>query len=507
MNKPVYEKIAKSPRRGGPLSMLEAGTRPMASRAPRDRNTLLASWTRLLCQIAAGSLCAAWAGAIPFQAEAAEKPNIMVIMVDDIGVGDFGFSGGLEIPTPHIDRLAAEGMVFANAYAAPACAPSRVALMTGSYPTRFGIEDNRPLDGPLGGLDVNLTTLADYLRDAGYHTRLIGKWHLGQGPHFEFAPRNRGFDEFFGFIGSGNHMTYFDPVLSRNGEVSTHEGYIADLFTDEARDFLRQPQERPFFLHLAYLDAHVPQAAKEEFLDRFSYLPPRRRMAAAIIANLDDQIGLLMETLKETGLHDRTLIFFLSDNGAQPFVLGTSNGPHRGTKFETLEGGIRIPFAVRWPGVIPAGGTYEPLVHVCDVFSTTMVAAGLDVPEDVDGVDLIPFITGRKEGVPHERIFAIFNDHDEWRIPGRDTNLARPLRAVREGDFKLLMEGDNPPELYDLTQDPGEWRDLADRYPERVEALRQAYEDWYTGMIPQVVPDAHPVYGRFKFMEPRGRKR
>lgn len=496
MISPTCEAVRKSLNRMIPPSVFTSDDDPVEGRAPRVRCGTRISRMQRLCQWTAGTVCTAWAGAVSCEAEAVEQPNIIAIMVDDIGVGDFGFSGGLDIPTPHIDQLAAEGVVFVNAYAAPACAPSRVALMTGCYPTRFGIEDNRPLDGPLGGLDVNQLTLGDYLRDAGYHTRLIGKWHLGRGPDLEFTPNNRGFDEFFGFIGSGNHMRYFDPVISRNGELSTHTGYIADIFTQEAREFLQQPHERPFFLHLAYLDAHVPQAAKQEFLDRFSYMFPRRQMAAAIIANLDDQIGLLMETLKETGLDENTLIFFMSDNGAHPRELGTSNGPHRGLKFETLEGGIRIPFAIRWPGVIPSDGTFEPMVHVFDVFSTSLAAAGLDLPEVVDGVDLLPFITGQQEGVPHERIYAIFNDIREWRIPGRDTNLARSLRAVREGEFKLLIIGDSPPELYHMAQDPGEWRNLADRYPERVESLRRAYEDWYATMIPQVVPDDHPLYGR-----------
>lgn len=486
-----------------PSTMFEKVMAHMEGPGPRYRRSSPGSWMQRLCQITAGSLCAAWAGAVPCAAEAAQQPNVIAILVDDIGVGDFGFSGGREIPTPHIDRLAAEGVVFANAHATPACAPSRVALMTGMYPGRFGIEDNRPLDGPTGGLDVNAVTLADYLRAAGYHTRMVGKWHLGRGQHFQFAPRNRGFDEFFGFFGSGNNMTYFDPLLSRNGVESRYEGYMADIFTEEVNQFLREPKDESFFIHLAYLDAHVPQAAKQVFLDRFSYMPPRRQMAAAIIANLDDQIGLLMDTLKETGLDENTLIFFMSDNGAQPRVLGTSNGPHRGAKFEVLEGGTRVPFAMRWPGVIPEGLRYEPKVHIFDVFSTSLAAAGLDVPVEVDGVDLIPYVLGRKEGVPHHRLFSIWNDHDEWRIPGRDTNLARPFRAVREGDMKLLMIDDNPPELYHLRRDPGEWRDLAGQYRGRVDVLRAAYEAWYAEMSPQVVPDDHPVYGRFKFMEPR----
>ncbi len=435
---------------------------------------------------------------------AADRPNILLVVVDDAGVGDFGFSGGKDFPTPNIDRLAAEGVTFANGYVLPSCSPTRAALLTGRYPQRFGIEDNRPLDGPRDGMDVREVTLPQRLREAGYHTRLVGKWHLGKGEHFEYAPRNRGFDEFFGYFGAS--CVYFDPTLSRNGQESKRPGYITDLLTDEACRFLREKHDRPFFLHLAHMAAHLPQAAKPEDLQRVSHLAGKRQMAAAILANLDDNMGRLLATLKDTGLDANTLLFFLSDNGGEPPVLGTSNGPHRGMKFDVLEGGIRVPFALRWPGHIAGGRTYAPMVHATDVFATALAAAGLARPDCVDGVDLAPFLQGQRDGAPHQRLFWLYNDHKEWRIPGRDTNLARPLRAAREGDEKLVVEGDNPPELYDLARDPGETNNLAAARPERVAALRQTYDAWRTQMKPQVIPDDHPVYGRYKTMKPATRK-
>ena len=229
-----------------------------------------------------------------------------------------------------------------------------------------------------------------------------------------------------------------------------------------------------------------------------SHLAGKRQMAAAILTNLDDNMGRLLATLKETGLDANTLLFFLSDNGGEPPVLGTSNGPHRGMKFDVLEGGIRVPFAARWPAALPAGLTYGPMVHATDVFATALAAAGIARPDNVDGVDLAPFLKGRLDGVPHERLFWLYNDHKEWRIPGRDTNLARPLRAVREGTEKLVVEGDNPPELYDLARDPGETNNLASARPARVAVLRQAYDAWRSEMRPQVIPDDHPLYGRYK---------
>jgi arylsulfatase A-like enzyme len=345
-------------------------------------------------------------------------------------------------------------------------------------------------------------TLPAKLREAGYQTALIGKWHLGKGGRSEFAPRNRGFDEFFGYFGASGR--YVDPVLSRNGKEEVRKGYITDILTDEACVFLKRKQEgKPFFLHLAHMAAHLPQEARPEDLARVSSLGGKRRTCAAIIRNLDDNIGRLMATLKETGLDEKTLVFFLSDNGGEPPVLATTNGPLRGMKFDVLEGGIRVPFLVRWPGRIARGKSFEPMVHVMDVFSTSLAAAGVKVPANVDGVDLLPYlsVSGAKETVPHERLCWIYNDHKEWRIPGRDTNLARPLRAIREGNWKLVMEGSNAPELYAIDADPGEARNMAAGHGDVVARLQQEFQAWKAEMKPQVIAEDHPLYGRYKGMK------
>lgn len=426
------------------------------------------------------------------------KPNIIVILVDDIGVGDFGFSGGQDFPTPNIDRLAREGVVFSNGYAMPSCSPTRAALLTGRYPQRFGIEDNRPLDGPNEGMDVSQVTLPMKLKASGYATSLIGKWHLGKGKLFEFAPRNRGFDEFFGYFGAAGQ--YVDPVLSRNGVEEKCKGYNTDILTDEACRYIRGHQDKPFFMHLAYMAAHLPQVARPQDLARVSHLSGVRQRGAAIIVNLDDNIGRLLDTLKQIGQDERTLVFFLSDNGAEPALLGTTNGPHRGQKFDVLEGGIRVPFALRWPGMVPPEKTYKPMVHVFDIFTTVLAAAGVEPGDCVDGVDLMPYILGKIAGIPHCQLFWLYNDHKEWRIPGRDTNLARPLRAVREGNIKLLMEGNNAPEIYNLCADPGEGSNLAAQDAECIQRLKRDYETWREQMKPQVISDDHPLYGRYKTM-------
>jgi len=427
---------------------------------------------------------------------AAERPNVIVILVDDIGVGDFGFSGGSDFPTPNIDRLARGGVIFRNGYAMPSCSPTRAALLTGRYPQRFGIEDNRPLDGPDGGMDVKEVTLPMRLKASGYKTFLIGKWHLGKGKRFEFAPRNRGFDEFFGYFGAA--CQYVDPVLSRNGREEKHQGYNTDLLTEEACRVIRSPHDKPFFLHLAYMAAHLPQVARPQDLARVPHLSGLRQRCAAIVVNLDDNIGRVLGALSEAGLEERTLIFFLSDNGAEPAVLGTTNGPHRGQKFDVLEGGIRVPFALRWPGVVPAGKSYGPMVHVFDVFTTVLAAAGAECPSSLDGVDLLPYLLGAKDGAPHRQLCWLYNDHKEWRIPGRDTNLARPLCALREDNLKLVMEGGHPPELYDVSADPGETNNLAAGASNRVARMRSDFEGWRRQMVPQVIADSHPLYGRYK---------
>jgi arylsulfatase A-like enzyme len=423
------------------------------------------------------------------------KPNIILVLVDDAGIGDFGFSGGKEFPTPNIDRLASEGCVFSSAYVNPMCSPTRAALLTGRYTQRFGIEDNRPLDGNLTGMDLKEVLLPQKLKEVGYHTRLIGKWHLGEGKEGEFKPTNRGFDEFYGYYGAAGR--YVNPIMDRNGQLEPTHGYNTDLLTDETCKFLRQQHTQPFFLHLAYMAVHFPQEAQQKDLDRVSHLSGKRQTCAAILTNLDDNIGRILTTLKETQLDEKTLLFFISDNGGEPSILGSTNGPHRGEKFSVHEGGIHIPFAMRWPGTIPAGSKYDGMVHGFDLFTTSLTAAGGSVGTGtvIDGVDLLPHALGKNTNPAHENLCWLVGDHKEWRIVGRDTNLARKFKAIREGNLKLIQQGDSPPELYDLSQDPAEAANLAAQKPEKVADLIQKYEKWRGQMKPQIIPEDHPIYG------------
>jgi len=420
------------------------------------------------------------------------SPNVVVILVDDLGVGDCGFSGGTDIPTPNLDRLAREGAVCTSGYVTPSCSPTRAAILTGRYPSRFGIEDNRPLDGPTAALDRGEVLLPQLLHDRGYATALVGKWHLGQG---DYGPLARGFAEFSGWIGASGK--YIDPPLrhDRAPEPKAAAGWVDDILAERAATFIRGHAEKPFFLHIAFMAAHLKQEAYPDDLARFMHLDGKRRMAAAIVSRMDRAVGRVLDALHDAGLDERTLVFFLSDNGGEPPVLGTSNGPHHGQKFDVLEGGIRVPFVVRWPGVVPAGTRFAPMVHGMDVFATAAAVAGAVPPQPLDGVDLVPFLRGDRVGVPHERLFWVYNLHSDWRRTDQDTNLARRLLAVREGDWKLVVAGDDPPQLYDVAADPGETRDLAAAEPVRAATLRQAVTEWDAGMVRQVIPAEHPIYG------------
>ncbi len=297
--------------------------------------------------------------------------------------------------------------------------------------------------------------------------------------NFEYAPRNRGFDDFFGYFGAFG--VYVNPTFSRNGVESVYQGYSTDILTTEACDYIEQQKAHPFFLHLAYTAAHLKQEAKPADLVRFAHLPPRRQMAAAIISNLDENMGRLLAALRQSGLDERTLLFFASDNGGEPLILGTLNGPFRGQKFDVYEGGIRVPFAVRWPGKIPAGRTFSNTVSLMDIFATSVKAAGAAPPPALDGVDLLPFLQGRLKGPPHEALFWRTTDHSKWRVlpPAKLPH----FEAMRQGDWKLVLLPNSPPQLFNLGEDPGEIRNVAAQHPDRLRELQKRLTEWRRTLV------------------------
>ena len=408
-------------------------------------------------------------------ADPSRRPNVLVIVADDLGYADVGFHGCQDIPTPHIDALAASGVVCTQGYVSgPYCSPTRAGLLTGRYQQRFGHEFNA--GGPGGGLPVDQVTLADRLSRAGYDTALVGKWHLGAKP--EFHPLVRGFGTFFGFLG-GNH-SYLPrsagahPIL-RDREPVAEQEYLTDAFAREAVTFLDRPHERPFFLYLAFNAVHTPMEADDARLARFAAIAdPRRRTYAAMLTAMDDAIGRVRTTLRDRGLERDTLVFFFSDNGgptmATTAINGSSNAPLRGSKRQTLDGGIHVPFVVSWPGTLQPGRYERPVIQL-DVAPTALAAAGIPTEDaGFDGVDILPHLTGRIAAEPHATLF--------WRFGAQ--------MAIRRGDWKLVRWGPTEkldanetwPKLFHLAVDPGETRDLAAHEPARVAELEAAWGVW-----------------------------
>ena len=407
---------------------------------------------------------------VPARAQGTQ-PNVVIVVADDLGYGDVGFHGCKDIPTPNLDRLAAGGVRFTNGYVTgPYCSPTRAALLTGRYQQRFGHEFNPGGGMGQAGLPVDQATVADRLKRAGYRTALIGKWHLGGQP--QFHPNKRGFDEFFGFLGGANAFLPRNgavPNIERNGTPVEEKEYLTDALTREALGFVERNRARPFMLYLAFNAVHTPMHADEARLKRFESIPDmRRRTYAAMLSAMDDGVGRVMEKLRSAGLEEKTLVFFFSDNGG-PTMQGTSingsrNDPLRGSKRTTLEGGLRVPFVVSWKGRLPAGKVYEQPVAQIDVAPTALAAAGVELKAEIEGVDLLPFLTGRSQGNPHEALY--------WRFG--------EMMAVRQGDWKLVKYDATPAKLYNLAKDIGESTDLSSSEGERAKAMQASWEKWNT---------------------------
>lgn len=424
------------------------------------------------------------------------KPNVLLILIDDVGWADIGCYGCKDIPTPNLDAMARGGVRFTNAYvSAPLCSPTRAGLVTGRYQQRFGHEFNPGGGGVnLGfefGLPLSETTIADCLKKAGYATGMVGKWHLGQAPKYQ--PTARGFDEFFGFLG-GAHP-YFaaegagkaragNPIMRGKERIEEKE-YLTDAFTREACAFIDRHKGEPFFLYLPYNAAHAPMQAPQKYLDKFAHIADeRRRTHAAMMSCMDDGIGKVMARLKEDGLDESTLVLFVSDNGGPTRSTTSGNGPLRGYKAQVYEGGIRVPMIVRWPGRVPAGKVYDEPASSLDFFATAAAAAGADVTAErpLDGVNLVPYLDGKKAGPPHEYLF--------WRM-GQQS-------AVRKGNWKLVKIGAQPPALYDLATDIGESKDLAGEKPDVRDPLTKALAEWDKQLV-------KPLWGG-RAAQPRAKK-
>ncbi|TWU38255.1 sulfatase-like hydrolase/transferase [Novipirellula artificiosorum] len=459
--------------------------------------------------------------AMAAMASAAEQPNLIILFADDLGYGELSCQGNPEIPTPHIDSIANHGVRFTAGYVAgPNCSPSRAGLLTGRIPTRFGYEFN-PIgavnEQPGIGLPAAEVTIAETLQNAGYTTGLIGKWH--QGGTADFHPFRHGFDEFFGFMHEGHYfvpppyqgvttmlrrktlpggmtgrwvgkkgLIYTDHMggnepdydadnpITRGGQPVVETEYLTDALTREAVDFIDRHDDKPFFLYLAYNAVHSPLQGAKAYMEKFSHIEDlHRRIFAAMLANLDDSVGAVMKQLRQSGLEENTIVFFLSDNGGPTRELTSSNLPLRGSKGTMYEGGLRVPFMVQWKATIPPGQVYAKPVSSFDIYATAAAnSVGVAAPNQIEGVDLIPFLTGKDDGIPHETLF--------WRQGDK--------AALRHGNWKLVRMGERKApgdarwELYDLTKDLSEQTNLAESHRERLAELVELWERMNGEMSP-----------------------
>lgn len=439
-------------------------------------------WSRRAFLAMTGAGAMAWAmgetGTSP-----PRRPNVILVVSDDQGSRDLGCYGASDLHTPHLDALAARGILFDQFYvASPICSPSRGALLTGRYPRRNGLETNA---GGENGLPADEVTLANLFKDAGYHTALFGKWHLGMSD--AMSPSARGFDEFFGHkegcIDNYSHFFYWSGPnrhdLWRNNDRVHEDGvFFPDLVTREALRFLEEHREQPFFLYLPYNMPHYPMQAKPEFDALYEGMEQPRRRYAAFVSTLDDCVGRVVEKVDSLGLRGNTIILFLSDNGhsveERAFHGGGSAGPFRGHKFTLWEGGIRTPCILSWPGAVPEGYVQAGTVSSMDWLPTLAAYCGLNRPErTVDGKDLSGFLgKGAIDGL-HGELHWMVGHH--W--------------AVRKGSWKLLAgipgnkgeesaQADRGPFLVNLEDDPGETLNLAAAHADVVNELTRLHERW-----------------------------
>ncbi len=436
------------------------------------------------------------------------KQNVIVIMTDDMGYNDVGFNGSTEIPTPNIDRIANNGVKFTNGYTSYAvCGPSRAGFMTGRYGQRFGFERNPQYraDDPNMGLPKTEKTIAEHLKTVGYTSGIIGKWHLGT--HKSNHPLNRGFDEFFGHLGGGHQYfpenlvikdSYFSDDyiqipseekgkkpwkgsaeiasyrtwIMRNHEAVKTSKYLTEEFSDEAVNFVERNQKESFFLFLSFNAPHAPMQATQKYLDRFPNIENKKRQTyAAMVSAVDDGVGQVLDKLRELNLEENTIVFFLSDNGGPESKNGSNNGLLREGKGSIYEGGFRVPFAMQWKGELKKG-VYNNPVSSLDILGTIANLSQVKIDKDkpLDGINLIPFIKGKKKGIPHQNIFIRKYD--------------QKLFSVRDRHLKLVVKNNGKiKELYNLNKDISESNNIASTHNKDVQRLYKILNKWESELI------------------------
>ena len=407
-----------------------------------------------------------------------KKPNVIVIVADDLGYADLSCQGSKDVLTPNIDSIAKAGIRFTSGYVScPVCSPTRAGLMTGRYQQRFGHEFN---PGPPDvaafkpfGLPLDEVMLPQRMKQAGYITGMVGKWHLGYSN--QFLPPNRGFDEFFGFPGGSHSYLDWDDKkvnpLMRGKEVLHGKDFLTDTFAQEAAAFIDRHQKESFFLYMPFNAVHTPMEVLEKYRERFPAVKDKkRRTYLAMLSALDDGVGTILKKVRNCGLEENTLIFFLSDNGGPTSKNTSRNDPLRGFKSQVWEGGIRVPFMVQWKGHLPAGKIDDRPVISLDVHATAVAVAGGTFPDEkkLDGVNLIPYLTGETKHAPHDFLFWRYGN--QW--------------AIRSGDWKLThFSKETGAQLFNLAKDIGENDDVAKNNPDIVKKLQSAWARWNSQLV------------------------
>ena len=422
-------------------------------------------------------------------------PNIIVIISDDQGYADVGFHGSKEIFTPNIDRIAKNGVVFSQGYVSYAvCSPSRAGLITGRYQNRFGYTRNillAPKDS-LMGLPISEQTLPEVLNNVDYKTKAIGKWHLGA--HESLVPEKRGFDEFFGFLIGGHRYFPNDLTLNDLTEASRQmDGYITKIYdngkrvntkkylteelSDNAVKFIEDNSEDPFFLYLSYNAPHTPLQATDTDLERNNHIDvEKRRTYAAMVSSMDDGVGSILDKLEEKNISENTIVIFFSDNGGVEWYNFSDNGPLRGIKGDFFEGGIRVPFTMQWPKKIKPGIIYNKPIIALDVFATVVSAASAEkfIKNNIDGVNLIPYINGEINGSPHDYLY--------WKNPDKD------IDVIRDNRYKYIRVKDDE-YIFDLDNDLSEENNIISSSTPIYQKLKLKFKEWEKDMIDPVFMD------------------
>lgn len=452
------------------------------------------------------------------------KPNIILIVADDLGKYELSGYGAEHIQTPNIDAIGENGIRFKDAYVtAPICAPSRAGILTGKYQQRYGFETQpmefyptnkleyfagkkakrlgdwkvttppsypSPWEIERQGVPPNETNMAEILQASGYSTGIIGKWHLGHGE--EHIPNHRGFDYQYGFYGAFSLYTpsqktpgYVNHVqndlsakhqwdmkrndnaaIRENDKVVEEKDYLTFAIRDKAKSYIADHRDSSFFLYLSFNAPHVPFQAPQAYYDQFSHVKDEnKRVYLAMIKALDDSVGEVMDELKKQGLLENTIVYFISDNGGAAYTGATDNGPFKGGKITHFEGGVNVPFMMQWKGHLPEGEVYNHPVSSLDIFATTMAACGIDLPKShlIDGTDLLPFVSGENSSEPHEKIY--------WRTDH--------IHAIRYKKWKMILSTrDNWLHLYNLENDLSEEIDLSDLNTEERQQLLRFFEEW-----------------------------